>query len=124
MPKARRWKLSQMNLPYLIQELTALDPKKRWEIIIQEQKSQRTLEQNRRYWDLLRSIGDHLGYTADEMHLLMGHKFLREQKQVGNETIEVIKSTTDLDTAQMTRYQEQIELWAGQMGWSWDSDHV
>lgn len=113
-----------MNLPYLIQELTALDPKKRWEVIIQEQKTQRTLEQNRRYWDLLRSVGDHVGYVADEMHLLMGHKFLREQKQIGNETIEFIKSTTDLNTSEMARYQEQIELWAGQMGWSWDYDHV
>ncbi|CAB4122098.1 hypothetical protein UFOVP17_58, partial [uncultured Caudovirales phage] len=25
-----------------------------------------------------------------------------------------------LNTAQMADYQNQIEYWAGQMGWSWD----
>jgi hypothetical protein len=54
------------------------------------------------------------------MHLLMGYKFLRQHKYVGNDLIEYIESTTELDSAQMTTYQSQIEYWAGQMGWSWD----
>jgi len=92
-----------------------------YEILIRESKSQRTLDQNRRLWDLYRSVGDHLGYTADEMHLLMGYKFLRQNKYIGNDLIEFIESTTALDTSKMATYQSQIEYWAGQMGWGgWD----
>ena len=87
---------------------------------IQESKDDRSLAQNRRLWDLYRNVGSFLGYTADEVHLLMGYKFLRQHKYVGDNLVEYIESTTELDTAQMASYQTQIEYWAGQMGWSWD----
>jgi len=34
--------------------------------------------------------------------------------------VELIRSTTKLDTKQMTEYQENIERWASQLGWSWE----
>ena len=120
MQKKRIWKLSEMNRPNLIQLIQSLDCQKHWQVTIQESKASRSLDQNRRLWDLYRHIGNLLGYTADEMHLLMGYKFLRQHKYVGNDLVEYIESTTELDSAQMTTYQSQIEYWAGQMGWSWD----
>jgi len=91
-------------------------------VTIQEakDKDQRTLDQNRRYWDLMRHGGQFLGYTADELHLLMSYKHLRQHKYVGNTLVEYIQSTTELDTAQMADYQNQIEYWLTSMGWSWD----
>ena len=120
MQNQKLWKLSQANLPNLTTYLASLDFSQSWEVVIRKSKSARTLEQNSRLWDLYRSIGDYLGYTTDEMHLLMGFKFLRQHKYVGDQLIEFIESTTKLNTAEMARYQEQIELYASQLGWSWN----
>ena len=124
MQNQKLWKLSKANLPNLTTYLASLDFSQNWEVVIRLSKSTRTLDQNRRLWDLYRSIGDYLGYTADEVHLLMGFKFLRQHKYVGDEMIEFIESTTKLNTAEMTRYQEQIELYAGQLGWGWDNEQT
>lgn len=119
--KRRIWKLSEMNKPNLIQLIQELDCKKQdLEVVIQPSKDKRTLEQNARLWPLYKSIGDCLGYTEDEMHLLMGFKFLRRHKYIGDVMVEYIESTTKLDTKQMAQYQESVEIWASQMGWSWD----
>lgn len=118
--KKRTWNLSEMNRSNLIQLIQELDCKQDWQIIIQKSKDSRTIEQNRRLWDLYRNIGNFLGYTADELHLLMGYKFLRQHEYVGNTMVEYIESTTELNTKQMAQYQESIEIWASQMGWSWD----
>jgi len=120
MQNQKLWKLSKANLPNLTTYLASLDFNQNWEVVIRLSKSKRSLEQNRRYWDMLRSVGDFLGYSADECHLLFGYKFLRQHKYVGDQLIEFIESTTKLNTAEMTRYQEQIELYAGQLGWSWN----
>ena len=117
--KKRTWNLSEMNKLNLIQLIQELDCKQDWQIIIQKSKDSRTIEQNRRLWDLYRNIGNFLGYTADELHLLMGYKFLRQHEYVGDTMVEYIESTTKLNTKQMLQYQESIEIWASQMGWSW-----
>jgi hypothetical protein len=49
----------------------------------------------------------------------MGWQFLRYQTKVGDVVVEKIKSTTKLKTKAMAEYQQQIEIWASQMGWSW-----
>ena len=118
--KKRTWNLSAMNRPNLIQLIQDLDCKQDWQIIIQPAKASRTIDQNRRLWDLYRNVGNFLGYTADELHLLMGYKFLRQHQYIGETMVEYIESTTKLDTKQMTQYQESIEIWASQMGWSWN----
>ena len=50
----------------------------------------------------------------------MGYKFLRMHKYVGDQLIELIESTKNLDTARMAEYQEKIEIYASQLGWSWN----
>jgi hypothetical protein len=114
------WSISKQNLPYLIEKLNNLDLSISYQVIIQESKSKRTLEQNSRLWVLYKSIGDFIGYTPDEVHSIMAFKFLRGQKQIGDKVEEYLLSTTQLNTEQMAEYQSNIEIWASQMGWSWN----
>ncbi|CAB4133837.1 hypothetical protein UFOVP263_19 [uncultured Caudovirales phage] len=116
----RPWNITKYNLPFLIQKLESLDPTKQWQIVIQESKTKRSLEQNSRLWSLYKSVGDFVGYTPDEIHSIMAFKFLRGQKQVGEKVEEYLMSTTQLNTEQMAEYQSNIEIWASQMGWSWN----
>lgn len=118
MPKNQPWMLTEKNLPYLVEtKLSKLDWTKRWKVIIEEVEDDRSLEQNARLWKLYSSVGNYLGYTKDEMHDLMGFKFLRYQVEVGGQVIDKIESTRKLSLKKMVWYQEQIEFYAGQMGW-------
>ena len=53
MQKKRIWKLSEANRQNLITLIEGLDCQTQWQVTIQEakDKDQRTLDQNRRYWD-------------------------------------------------------------------------
>ena len=123
MSKQKPFNLTKSNLPALtakLQDLMDFQSDKQWQVVIQERNSDRSLEQNARLWDLYTSIGNHLGYTPDEMHDLMGYKFLLVVKYVGLEKITKIRSTTDLSVKEMADYQMKIESWASNLGWSWD----
>lgn len=100
------------NLPVLIKKLSQLDVTKRWSVRITEWKSKRSLDQNARYWKLIDEFGDYCGFDKDEMHQLMGYKFLRYEK---NQRV-FIKSTTKLNTAEMAEYQSHVERFAAQQG--------
>ena len=86
-------------------------------ITVSEKEDDRSDEQQKRLWVLYKSIGDHLGYTKDEIHILMGYKFLRRNRTINGENIETIQSTTKLSVKSMLEYQQNIEIWASQMGW-------
>jgi hypothetical protein len=112
--------LTQQNLPYLVQKLERLDKTHQWEVIVRERKSQRSLDQNSRLWDLYTALGDYIGEDKDKIHELMGWKFLRQQKLIAGIPVEVIESTTKLNTKRMAEYQEAIERWAADIGFVWD----
>jgi hypothetical protein len=97
-----------------------LDPTRNWEMVIREKKSKRSLEQNSRLWDLYTSIAEYLGEDKDHIHQLMGYKFLRYQEEIHGEVVELIKSTTKLNTKEMADYQDAIERWAINLGWYWE----
>jgi hypothetical protein len=48
----------------------------------------------------------------------MGFKFLLIEKNVGREKITKVQSTTKLSVKDMAAYQEKIEAWASNLGWS------
>jgi hypothetical protein len=104
-----------------VQKLNDLveDESTNWQVIIKEKESDRSLEQNARLWELYTSVGDYLGYTAQDVHDLMGFKFLLIEKNVGRERIIKVQSTTKLSVKDMAAYQEKIEAWASNLGWSW-----
>ena len=102
-----------------MEKLKTLDWSKRWYVTVSD-KSNRSLEQNLRLWQLYTSIGNHLGIEKDKIHDLMGYKFLRYQTEIAGMPVELVKSSTKLTTAEMGEYQHQVEIWAQTMGWEWD----
>ena len=114
------WVLTPQNIDNLAERFRKLDFSKTWEVVVRERKPKRSLEQNDRLWSLYRSIGNYLGYTEDDIHLLMGDKFLRLRKEINGVEIIVIKSTRSLSIKDMSDYQLNIEVWAAGLGWVWD----
>lgn len=112
------------NEDFLISRIKQLDPSIRWKVKATPFKSTRSTEQNSRLWKLYTELGSYIGHSPDEVHQLMGWKFLRELKTVNNEPVEVIKSTTKLDTKSMTEYQEAIEIWSADIGFVFDGGGV
>jgi hypothetical protein len=121
MQKHKPFNITKSNLPVLVQKLNDLvdDDGTNWQVLIKERNSDRSVEQNARLWELYTSVGDYLGYTAQEIHELMGFKFLLEEKHIGREKITKIKSTTKLSIKEMADFQTKIEAWASNLGWSW-----
>lgn len=120
MQKHKPFNISKSNLPVLFQKLNDLvEEEGNWQVLIKERNSDRSIEQNARLWELYTSVGNYLGYTAEEVHELMGYKFLLIEKYVGRDKITRIQSTTKLSVKDMQAYQEKIEAWASNLGWSW-----
>lgn len=112
--------VTAQNRSYLFQKIERLDPTRQWVVTVRERKSKRSLDQNRRLWDLYGAIGEYIGEDKDAVHELMGFKFLRELKTINGESVESIKSTTKLSMPEMAAYQEAIERWAAGIGFYWE----
>lgn len=103
-----------------LHDLLDTQPDAHWQVLIKERQDARSVDQNARLWELYTSIGDYLGYTAEEVHELMGYKFLLIEKYVGREKITKIQSTTKLSVKEMADYQMKIEAYASNLGWSFN----
>lgn len=111
--------MTKHNLQQLIDHLLSLDLNEIWTVEIKKKRNNRTNDQNKRLWGYLYpSLSKYFGYTVDEIHLLMGMKFLKQTRTVKDKSIDVIRSTTDLSIEEMILYQQSIEIWASEMGWS------
>jgi len=87
------------------------------EVVIRPHKRNRSLDQNALYWKWLQIIGDYLGYTKDEMHVLLRYKFLgHEEREIAGEKILVLPSTTKLNVGEMWDYLNDIERFALSLG--------
>lgn len=87
------------------------------EVKIGEYKLTRSEQQNRYYWGkIVKMISEELGYGKDEVHSLLGSMFLKDHIEVKEGDVmkryTVIKSTTSLDTEEMSSYIEQCKRWA------------
>ena len=119
MQNVKPFNITKSNLPVLVARLNDLvEQEGNWQVVIKEKESDRSLEQNARLWELYTSVGNYLGYTAQDVHDLMGYKFLLIEKNVGKEKITKVQSTTKLSVKDMAAYQEKIEAWASNLGWS------
>lgn len=113
--------LSASNEAALIDKIKRLDKSATlYTVNIRPKKSKRSIEQNSRLWKLYTEFGKHLGLESDEVHQLMGYKFLRYQKEVNGVAEEFIKSTTKLNTKEMTDYQDSIERFGVELGFVMD----
>jgi len=99
-----------------ISAIGRLDQAKDWKITIEEWDYKRSIDQNRRYWELLTEIGNNLGYKPDEMHALMAYKYLSYKDEVLNEEITVIPSTTSLTIKEFNTYMSNVENFGTTVG--------
>jgi len=123
MSNQKPFNITKQNLPVLIAKLNDLldcEGDKHWQVFIKEKDDSRSLDQNARLWELYTSIGDYLGYTAQEIHELMGYKFLLREKTINGEKITKIESTTKLSVKEMADYQTKVEAFASHLGWSFN----
>jgi hypothetical protein len=104
------------NVEFMQDRFNKLDPTVRWSVNVEPFKSTRSKEQNSRLWKLYTELGKYIGESPDAIHELMGYKFLRELKTINGQVVEIIKSTTKLNTKQMGEYQDAIERWAAEIG--------
>lgn len=121
MQSVKPFNITKSNLPVLVARLNDLveDESTNYQVLIKIRDSSRSIEQNAKLWELYTSISNYLGYhSAQEIHELLGFKFLLEHKFIGKEEITRIKSTTKLSVKEMSDYIQKIEAWASNLGWS------
>lgn len=85
-----------------------------WAVVIRPYKKDRSLAQNRLYWDWLTLIGTETGYDKDDLHEALAEKFLPPVpvRAVLGEIIHRRRSTTTLSVAEFTAYLVTIERFA------------
>lgn len=83
-------------------------------VAIKKKRAQRSGSQNRYYWSVVIAyISEETGFTKEECHQLMGRMFLKYVKSISDGTEEVfVRSTTSLNTLEMTEYIESIRTFA------------
>jgi|688.fasta_scaffold24492_4 hypothetical protein len=83
-------------------------------ISIKKSRAQRSTAQSKYYWGVVIAyISEETGFTREETHQLMGRMFLKYVKLVHDGTEEVfVRSTTSLNTKEMTDYIESIRTFA------------
>lgn len=105
-----------------ISAIGKLDPHKDWKISIEEWDYKRSIDQNKRYWELLTEVGKHLGYNPNEMHALMAYKYLAYKDSILNEEVTVIPSTTSLSVKEFSSYMANIESFAENLGFNFNGN--
>jgi len=111
-------KISNGKNSAAISALGKLDPNQDWKITIEEWDYKRSIDQNKRYWELLTEIGKHLGYNPNEMHALMAYKYLAYKDSILNEEVTVIPSTTSLTIKEFGNYMNNVENFASSLGFN------
>lgn len=93
--------------------IAALDLAKAWEVVVRPKKAKRSLDQNSLYWKWCTIIANDTGNTPNDIHEWCKNEFLPPVfVSVNGKVHEARRSTTDLNTAEMTAYLDQITAWA------------
>jgi hypothetical protein len=86
------------------------------ELILRKFRRKRTLPQNSYLWGVVYPLlGEHCGYDSEEIHAACKERFLRDRAHEVNGLIKV-RSSTSLDTVEMTEYIESVRRLAAEMG--------
>ena len=112
--KVNKGKIEQYNEDRFDRDVQSYEGKEIL-ISIKEDKSQRTLRQNRYYWKLLEimEFQSEVGYTQEEWHEIFRQKFLDKKKYLlFEEEYNITASTTKLNTKEFTDYIEKIKRFA------------
>ena len=83
------------------------------EIIVRpySNKNQRSIDQNNRYWHMIRQTSNESGYTVNELHTIMTMEVLgmQEVTSLKGEVREVPIQTSSLTVAEFGEYMDQVE---------------
>jgi len=100
---------NKSDMAKCLKAVTDLDLSKTHVVEIKELRPARSVRQNNLMWMWFRCIGDELGYTADEVHDVMVAKHLGiTEKEVMKTVLYNRQSTSDLDTAEMTEFLDNV----------------
>ena len=111
---------SEEELEHVRKQIGELDLSKAWEVEVKPFAFNRSTEQNKRYWALIKELGSFLGYDEGEMHELMKYKFLNyKQEMLGDEMV-VIPSTSKLTIKEFVEYLSKVERFAVSLGFQLD----
>ena len=95
------------------EKIDGLSLDKPWQIEIKPYKKNRTIAQNKLYWQWATYIGNEIGYTKDEMHAILADMFIPDVFiEYAGKVIIQDKSTSRLNTKEFTEYLEKIDRWA------------
>lgn len=101
-----------------VEHINGLDPEKPWQIVVGPHASKRSLAQNRLYWKWVHAIQQHLldtagrHYSDKQIHAWLREKFLpTEVVEIKGEVKEARKSTADLNTKEMSKYLNDIDMY-------------
>ena len=74
-------------------------------------KNQRSVDQNNRYWHMIRQASNESGYTVNELHTIMIMEVLgmQEVTSLKGETHSVPIQTSGLTVAEFGEYMDQVE---------------
>lgn len=93
-----------------IREIRDLPKDKAFLVTIEEKTPKRSTQQNNYYWKCISILGDHFGYTREEMHEELAARWLGliERKTVGGHVIIEPRSTTTLTIKEFSEYLDRI----------------
>ena len=89
---------------------------KEFEIVIKSKVKSRSNQQSRYYWLCVSIVAGELGYSKDELHAIIGYKFLRKEKvnEKTGEVYEYIESTTKLSTTEFMNFMDEFVRWSAE----------
>ena len=117
----KRYKVtSNEELEHVRKQIGELDLSKAWEVEVKPFAFNRSTEQNKRYWALIKELGSFLGYDEGEMHELLKYKFLSYKTEMLGEEIPVIPSTSKLTIKEFVEYLSKVERFAVSLGFQLD----
>lgn len=95
--------------------LADLDPAKKWKVTVGPYRKVRTKRQAGLMWvwleEVVRHVHEDTGMDKGEIHDFFKEKFCPPSiLEIGGEEVEH-KTTTKLDTAQMSKYMDDIRAW-------------
>ncbi len=74
-------------------------------------KNQRSIDQNNRYWHIIREAANEIGYTTNELHAIMCTQILGTHtvQNLDGEPVQVAIQTSSLSVHEFAEYMEKVE---------------
>jgi len=83
---------------------------KRVELVVKKEEIARTNQQSRYLFGVVYElISEATGYTKEEVHEMMKSILLKDHKEVNGKSYTVVRSTSSLNTCEMSEYIENVK---------------